>query len=304
MRTALGLLRAPAVGRRRQAFRVRTLPIRSPEHRLPATRYDRYCKGRCTKIRPTYLEGDTKVATVSIRDLFPNLALPSTAQDNRCARTFRHETRSLQVRLFQVDIPAVATHIRRTDECGTLLRNLVHLQNFPLDKVVNDASNELDDFALAEAGEGRTGAPEEKVSTEDGILVAEGGRRGRYPSTQVGAVDHVVMQQRRDMDHLDDLGEPRLRGQSGGVVGDRRAFRGRLSRWWCRVVFRWSRGDEGEDRGKGGGMVRHVGVPVVQHVRARQRTVELLCTTTRVLAFSSPFFQIPVASEAIGCAGK
>jgi hypothetical protein len=88
----------------------------------------------------------------------------------------------------------------------------VHLQNFPLDKVIDDTGDELDDFTLSKARERGTRAPEQEVPSKDGVLVPKGSRRGRCPATQVGAINHVVMQQRRDMDHLDDLREPRLRG--------------------------------------------------------------------------------------------
>jgi len=159
-----------------------------------------------------YLEGDADITTISIRDLFPDLTLPSTAQDNSRARTLRHETRRFQVCLLQVDIPTISTHVRRTDKRTTLLRNLVHLENLSLDKVVDNTGDELDDFTLSKTRKRRTRPAEQKVTPEDGVLVPKGNRRGQCSTTQVGAINDVVVQQRRDMYHLDDLREPRLGG--------------------------------------------------------------------------------------------
>ena len=131
-----------------------------------------------------YLEGNADITTISIRDLFPDLTLPSTAQNNSRTRALRHETRRLQVSLLQVDIPAISTYVRRrTDERSALLRNLVHLQYFSLDKVGDNAGDELDDFTLSEARERHTRASEQEVSPEDGVLVPKGSRRGRCPAT-------------------------------------------------------------------------------------------------------------------------
>ena len=224
MRTALDLSPAPVAGRHLQAFRALPLPTHSLGHRRRATGYEivmGITNGQ-TQGRGQYLEGDANITTISIRDLFPKLALPRTTQDNSPARTFRHEARRFQVRLLQVDIPAISTDIRRAGERGTLLRDLVHLQNFPLDEVIDDARDELDDLALSKASERRARTSEQKVAPEDGVLVPKGSGRGCGPATQVRAVNHVVMQQRRHMDHLDDLREPHLCGQERRVVGDHR----------------------------------------------------------------------------------
>ena len=256
-----------------------------------------------TQRRGQYLKGDADVTTISIRDLFPNLALPRTTQDDSPARTFRHEARRFQVRLLQIDIPAIATDVRRADERSTLLCNLVHLQNLPLDDVIDDARDELDDFALPEARERGARPSEQEIAPEDGILVPKGSGCGRGPATQVRAVNYVVMQQGRHMYHLDDLREPCLRGQRRRIVGDHPQ--------WSEASWRWGRcglgrtwGDEGEDGGEGGGAVWHARIPVVQHVRTRERAVELLCTSTRAFAFSGPFFQLPVGPKTVGCAGE
>ena len=250
-----------------------------------------------TETRSTYLEGDAEVPAISIRDLFPNLTLPSTTEDNGRARALRHEARRLQVRLLQVDIPAISAHVRRADERRALLRHLVHLQDLPLDEVSDDAGDELDDLALPKARERRARAPEQEVPAEDGVLVPKRRGRGRRPATQVGAVDHVVVQQRRDVYHLDDLREPRLRRERRDVVRERQGGlrRGRPPRRGKgRRGPGRTRGHEGEDRGEGGGVVWHARVPVVQHVRARERAVELLRASARALAFGSPFFLVPV----------
>ena len=59
-------------------------------------------------------------------------------------------------------------------------------------------------------------AAEEEVAAEDGELVAEGGGGGGDAAAEVGAVDDVVVQEGRDVDHLDDLGEAELRGEQAG----------------------------------------------------------------------------------------
>ena len=148
-----------------------------------------------------------------------------------------------------------------------MLRNLVHLQNLPLDEVVDHAGDELDDLALAETGERGARASQEEVPAEDGVLVAKGGRSGRRAATQVRVVDHVVVQQRRDVDHLDDLREARLRRQKGAVVRDGRELGGQSSRRRRRRGVGCARWHEGEDGGERGGVVWHAGVPVVEHVR-------------------------------------
>ena len=65
-------------------------------------------------------------------------------------------------------------------------------------------------------------------------------------------------------------------------------------------MFRWTWGDEGEDGGEGGSVVRHARVPVVQDIRTRQRAVEFFCAPTRAFAIGSPFFQVPVGAKTIG----
>ena len=46
-------------------------------------------------------------------------------------------------------------------------------------------------------------------------------------------------------------------------------------------------------------MVRHVWVPVIEHVRTREWAVELLCGSPRALAICSPFFYVPVATKTV-----
>ena len=101
------------------------------------------------KVWLTYLKGNAKVATVGIRNLFPDFALPCATKHYRRPRALRHETRGLQIGLLQVDIPAITADIRRSDECGALLSNLVHLEDLALDEVVDYAGDELDDLAVA-----------------------------------------------------------------------------------------------------------------------------------------------------------
>jgi hypothetical protein len=250
-------------------------------------------------MRKTYLKGDAKVATVGIRNLFPDFALPCAAQHNRRPCAFRHETRRLQVGLLQVDIPAVAAHIRRSDERGALLRNLVHLEDLALDEVVDDASDELDDLALAETGECRARPSQEEVPAEDGILVTKSGWCRRRAPPEVRMVDYVVVQERRDVDHLDYLREARLRRQRRAVVRDARELGGCPTGGRRKRALGRARWDEGEDGGEGGGVVWHVGVPVVEHVRTREWAVELLCAAPRALAIRSPFFYVPVAPKTV-----
>jgi hypothetical protein len=88
---------------------------------------------------------------------------------------------------------------------------LAELQDLALDKVGDDARDELDDLRLAKARERRGCAPEQKVTAKDRVLVAERGGRGRRTAAPVCVVDNIVVQQGRDMDHLHDLGEARLR---------------------------------------------------------------------------------------------
>ena len=61
----------------------------------------------------------------------------------------------------------------------------------------------------------------------------------------------------------------------------------------------WVRWNEGEDGGEGGGVVWHVRVPVVEHVRTREWAVELLCGPPRALAICSPFFYVPVTTKTV-----
>src|SRR6266851_2508023 len=113
MRRVLGPSQVPTVGRRRQASRARPLPTRSPGHHRRAYESPPLVPRQTgTETRSTYLEGDAEVPTISIRDLFPNLTLPSTTEDNGRARALRHEARRLQVRLLQVDIPAISASTR------------------------------------------------------------------------------------------------------------------------------------------------------------------------------------------------
>ena len=143
--------------------------------------------------KPTYLECDPKVATVGIRSLFPDLALPGATQYHRRPGTLRHETRGLQVCLLQVDIPVVAANMRRADERSALLSDFVHLQDLPLDEIIDHAGDELDDLALTETGERRACASQKEVPAKDGVLVAKCGGCGRSAATEVRAVDHVVV---------------------------------------------------------------------------------------------------------------
>ena len=248
---------------------------------------------------PTYLKGDAKVATVGIRNLFPDLALPCATEHDRRPRAFRHETRGFQVGFLQVHVPAVAADIRCADKRGALLRNLVHLEDLPLDEVIDDASDELDDLAFAETGERSARTSQEEVPAEDGVLVTKGGRCGRRATPEVGMVDYVVMQQRRNVYHLDDLREACLRWQRRAVVREARELGGCPSRRRGLRALERARWHEGEDGGKGGGVIWHVGVPVVEHVRTREWAIELLCGAPRALAIGSPFFVVPVPPKTV-----
>ena len=171
-----------------------------------------------------------------------------------------------------------------------MLHNLVHLEDLALDEVVDHTGDEFDDLALSKTGERCARSSQKEVPAEDGILVAKGGRCGRRATPQVRVVDHVVVQQRCDMDHLDYLCEACLRWERLAVVGDARELGGCPSRRWSRRALKRAWWHEGEDGGEGGGVVGHVGVPVVEHVRTREWTVEFLCAAPRVLAIGSPFF--------------
>ena len=75
MRTTRDLSRGLTADRCRQASRGRPLPTRNLGRHLRATKAVGY-RTMEKKVWATYLEGDAKVATVGIRNLFPDLALP------------------------------------------------------------------------------------------------------------------------------------------------------------------------------------------------------------------------------------
>ena len=185
-----------------------------------------------------------------------------------------------------------------------MLRNLIHLEDLPLNEVIDNASDELDDLALAETGECRARASQEEVPAKDGILVTKGGWCGRRATSEVRMVDNVVVQQRRNVDHLYDLREARLRWQRRAVVSKARELGGCPSRRRGLRALGRARWHKREDGGKGGGVIWHVGVPVVEHVRTREWAVELLCGAPRTLAIGSPFFVVPVPPKTVRRARK
>ena len=145
----------------------------------------------------------------------------------------------------------------------------LQLENLAFDQVRDDARNELDDLALAQSRERGTRPPEKEVAGQHGQFVPERGRCRRSPSPQRRLVDHVVVEKRRDMDHLDYLRKAYLRREQGERRGDSRDGRHgweRRGRW--RLVWRvwWP---EREGRLERRGVVRHARIPVVEHVGTR-----------------------------------
>ena len=224
MRRARARSRARGAGRRRRACPWSPRPRRSRARRpraVPTRAGERArTRGRRGAGR-THLECNAEVAAVGVGDLLPYLALLGPAEHDGGARALGHEAGRFEVRLLQVDVPALLA-----DACGdeglALARaagvgaGLAELEDLALDEVGDDARDELDDLVVAEARERGGRAAEEEVAAEDGELVAEGGGAGGDAAAEVGAVDDVVVEEGRDVDHLDDLGEAELRGEQAG----------------------------------------------------------------------------------------
>lgn len=174
-----------------------------------------------------------------------------------------------------------------------------HLQDLTLDKVRDDGSHELKDLLRSKATEGSRGAGEEKVTAEHRELASErGGCRGGT-ATERRRVDHVVVQERGDVDHLAYLGEPQL-GREESVRERWDVGRGRGRRWGG-MGGPWGRAQVKGDT-EGGGVVWHGRVEVAEHVGAGEGSVELVCGEAAVLGGPRPDGK--AGAQAVGRAGE
>src|SRR5258706_9058177 len=57
----------------------------------------------------THLECNSDVSPIRIRNFLPDLAVPTATKDDGRTNRLRYKTRSLEVRLLEVDIPPVLT---------------------------------------------------------------------------------------------------------------------------------------------------------------------------------------------------
>lgn len=220
----------------------------------------------------THLESNSEITAIPVRNVLDPrrlLALTAAEDDSRAGR-LGHERRRLEIRLAHV--------LLETGRCGLLGRvgGRAELEDLALDKVGNDGGQELDDLAAAEAGKRHRCAAEEEVAGEDAELVAESGRRRLLATAQVSAVNHVVVEKGRDVDHLGDARQPPLSREDGRRqrrVGARRSCRQqrrrgrrRDGRWWR---GRLAGGGYPEGRCEGGRAERlgshTLRIPVVEH---------------------------------------
>mmetsp|Transcript_8830 Transcript_8830/g.33338 ORF Transcript_8830/g.33338 Transcript_8830/m.33338 type:complete len:229 (-) Transcript_8830:217-903(-) len=136
----------------------------------------------------------------------------------------RHERRGLVVVLPHVELQGTQRHgplgpvlgRRRlgarflTDAPLAQAGRRPHLHDLSLHQMLDHRREQLHGLQVAEAGQRDGGPRQQEVAGQDGHLVAEHPIDRRRASPRVRLVDHVVMEQRRRVDHLCNLRQPPL----------------------------------------------------------------------------------------------